>query len=100
VVKVEFEGADGEVVATLEVAPAGIEKINDPADVVDFDAVTIGVHTGRRVSFDDDAEEWARSLPRVYRNAYLRAVVIDDDSPVSWQDQEPIEIEEPGLVGV
>jgi hypothetical protein len=99
-VKVEFEGADGEVIATLEVASAGIEKINDPEDVVDFAAVTIGVHTGRRVSFDDDPEEWARSLPRVYRNAYLRAVVIDDDNPVSWQDQEPIEIEEPSLVGV
>ena len=98
-VRVEFETAEGDVIATLDVGAAGIERITDATDVIDFTAVTIGVHTGKRTTFDDDPQEWARSLPRIYRNAYLRAVVVDDDNPYTWLNQEPIEIGVGRLVG-
>jgi len=98
-VKVEFHTAEGEVVATMAVAASGLEKIEDPQSVVDFTVNVIGVHTGKAVAFDDDSEEWARSLPRAYRNPYLFAVVVDDDNPVSPVDQKPMEIEERHLVG-
>jgi hypothetical protein len=99
-VKVEFQTIEGEVIASLSAVASGVENMADPENVVDLDVMTIGVHTGKPVSADEDPEEWARSLPRVYRNPYLLAVVVDDDNPVKTITQTPVEIEEHHLVGV
>ena len=45
---------------------------------------------GKSIDIDEDAEEWARSLPDAYRAGDLVAVVLHDDSPPVVEDDGDI----------
>jgi hypothetical protein len=49
---------------------------------VDLDRLVLSLHTGRAIRWDDDPEEWARSLTSSYRSGYLLAEIARDDHPV------------------
>jgi hypothetical protein len=49
--------------------------------VVDLERVVLSAYTGKAIRWEDDPEEWARSLTSSYRSAYLLAEIADDDHP-------------------
>lgn len=49
--------------------------------VVDLERMVLSVNTGHAISWEDDPEEWARSLAGSYRNPYLLAEIVHDDHP-------------------
>jgi hypothetical protein len=49
--------------------------------VADLERVVLSVCTGKAIRWEDDPEEWARSLTGSYRSAYLLAEVAHDDHP-------------------
>ncbi len=51
-------------------------------EVIDLDRMVLSMSTGRTICWDDDPEEWARSLVGSYRSPYLLAEIVHDDHPV------------------
>jgi hypothetical protein len=49
--------------------------------VVDLQRMVLSIATGRTISWEDDPEEWARSLASSYRTPYLLAEIVHDDHP-------------------
>ena len=49
--------------------------------VVDLERVVLSVCTGKAIRWEDDPEEWTRSLTGSYRSAYLLAKIAHDDDP-------------------
>jgi hypothetical protein len=49
--------------------------------VVDLERVVLSVCTGKAIRWEDDPEEWTRSLTGSYRSAYLLARIAHDDDP-------------------
>lgn len=49
--------------------------------VVDFERIVLSVNTGKPIRWEDDPEEWARSLADSYRSPYLLAEIVHDDNP-------------------
>jgi hypothetical protein len=49
--------------------------------VVDLERVVPSVCTGKAIRWEDDPEEWVRSLTCSYRSAYLLAEIAHDDHP-------------------
>jgi hypothetical protein len=47
--------------------------------VVDLKRVVLSGSTGKAIRWEDDPEEWARSLTGSYRSAYLLAEIAHDD---------------------
>jgi hypothetical protein len=43
--------------------------------------MVLSIGTGRTISWEDDPEEWARSLASSYRTPYLLAEIVHDDHP-------------------
>jgi hypothetical protein len=51
-------------------------------NVLDFDMPVVSLRTGGQVRFEDDHEEWARSLPTAYRTGDVIVNVLHDDNPI------------------
>lgn len=49
--------------------------------VVDLERVVLSISTGEAIRWEDDPEEWARSLAGSYRSPYLLAEIVHDDDP-------------------
>jgi hypothetical protein len=49
--------------------------------VVDLERVMLSLSTGEAIRWEDDPEEWARSLTGSYRSPYLLAEIVHDDNP-------------------
>ena len=85
-VHVEFRRPGGEAgrskcVATLTQRgrrPAQIEGAEP--QVVDLERVVLSLRTGEAIRWEDDPEEWARSLSGSYRSPYLLAEIVHDDN--------------------
>lgn len=85
-VHVEFwrsgsEAGRSKCVATLTQRgrrPAQIEGAEP--QVVDLERVVLSIRTGEAIRWEDDPEEWARSLSDSYRSPYLLAEIVHDDS--------------------
>lgn len=61
--------------------------------VVDFTMSVISVSTGRILRYDEDPEEWARSLVGAYRSPYLLAQITHDDNhPSSGVPEQSVRI--------
>jgi hypothetical protein len=86
-VHVEFwrpgrEIGQSQCVATLTQRGRDAPKIEGrEPQVVDLERMVLSIATGQTISWDDDPEEWARSLVGSYRTPYLLAEVIHDDHP-------------------
>jgi hypothetical protein len=72
-----------ECVATLTQHGREVPKIDgrDP-QVVDLDHMMLSLSTGRAIRWDDDLEEWARSLASSYRSGYLLVEIARDDHSI------------------
>jgi hypothetical protein len=99
-VRVEFWSSDeraphGELVATVIADGAAQPRVEGtrPA-AVDLDDEILSVTTGRPITWREDAEGWARSLPAAYRGPYLLALITHDDDAPDGHDEtdEPLVI--------
>jgi hypothetical protein len=78
-----------ECVATLTQRGRDAPKIEGrEPQVVDLDRMVLSTNTGQTICWDDDPEEWARSLGDSYRSPYLLAEIVHDDHPVPESDGE------------
>ena len=69
-------------VATLTQRGRDAPKIEGhQPQVVDLQRMVLSIATGQTISWNDDPEEWARSLVGSYRTPYLLAEVVHDDHP-------------------
>ena len=85
-----------EVVALLQVREGQIEELEGPlAHLLDLRMPVMGLTAGRSVRFNDDPEEWARSLVGAFRAPDLFARVVADDHRAPQADAEPIRIQIP-----
>jgi hypothetical protein len=86
-VHVEFwrpgrEIGQSECVATLTQRGRDAPKIEGrEPQAVDLKRMVLSIGTGRTISWEDDPEEWARSLASSYRTPYLLAEIVHDDHP-------------------
>jgi hypothetical protein len=86
-VHVEFwrpasEAGRSECVATLTQRGRSQPQIEgrEPR-VVDRERLVLSVSTGEAIRWEDDPEEWARSLTDSYRSPYLLVEIVHDDNP-------------------
>ena len=70
------QSVEWHTVATIRV------DIRDEAGLFDFHVPVVSLRSGEQVRFEDDPEEWARSLVTAYRAPDLVAVVVSDDHAV------------------
>jgi len=49
----------------------------------------LSVRTGEALRWEDDPEEWARSLSGAYRSPYLLAEIVHDDNPDRSEIDQP-----------
>jgi hypothetical protein len=97
-VHVEFwrpgsEIGQSECVATLTQRGRSQPQIEGrEPQVVDLERLVLSVSTGEAIRWEDDPEEWARSLPGSYRSPYLLAEIVHDDNP----DQSEIGLKDAG----
>jgi hypothetical protein len=86
-VHVEFwrpgrEIGQSECVATLTQRGREAPKIEGrEPQAVDLQRMVLSIATGRTISWEDDPEEWARSLASSYGTPYLLAEIVHDDHP-------------------
>jgi hypothetical protein len=57
-------------------------QVEGDGKVLDFDMPVVSLRTGDQVRFEDDHEEWARSLPTAYRTGDVIVNVLHDDNPI------------------
>lgn len=61
-------------------------QLDDPTGAIDLTVPAPDLRSGRTLQFETDPEEWARSLPAVYRGPEIVAAVTHDDNPVPVDD--------------
>jgi hypothetical protein len=94
-VHVEFrrpgnEAGRSKCVATLTQRgrrPAQIEGAEPK--VVDLERVVLSVSTGEAIRWEDDPEEWARSLSDSDRSPHLLAEIVHDDGAERFEIDQP-----------
>jgi hypothetical protein len=75
------EDPSGQLVATVVAEAKTRPQVSGPrASVVRMDEAIFSVTTGEAVCWEDDPEEWARSLPASYRGPGLLAQLTYDDA--------------------
>jgi hypothetical protein len=77
---VESDHVEWETIAVLRVDGTNAEVQGD-ADRLDRSLPVISLTSGRHLHYEDDPEEWARSLPTVYHAPDFMAVVVEDSDP-------------------
>lgn len=76
----ESDHVEWETIAVLHVDGQRVDVSGD-ADRLDRSLPVISLTTGRRLRYEDDPEDWARSLPTVYHAPDFMAVVVEDSDP-------------------
>jgi hypothetical protein len=89
-----WDGDDVAVVAVLTVKGRDAKVEGAMAGVIDLTMPVMSLNHARSLRFDEDPEEWARSLPGSYRAPDLFARVVADDNPVEDEQAEPIVIKD------
>jgi hypothetical protein len=85
-----------ECVATLTQHDREVPKIDGrEPQVVDLDRMVLSLSIGRAIRWDEDPEEWARSLVGPYRTGYLLAEIARDDHPVHESAGERLIVRRP-----
>jgi len=69
---------DGQTLARLGVAYGQRVLTEGDCSWIDYGFSPVSTRLQRAVSFQEDAEEWARSLPEAYAGTPLQAQVIED----------------------
>ncbi len=67
-------------------------QVEGDRNVLDFDMPVVSLRTGDQVRFEDDREEWARSLPTAYRTGDVIVNVLHDDNPIRDDELAQAEI--------
>jgi hypothetical protein len=81
------EGDEWQPIAYLRVRSDEIE-IDDPLHVLDLNMPVVSLRTHGQVRFEDDREEWARSLSTAYRTGDIIVRILHDDDPLR-EDEFP-----------
>jgi hypothetical protein len=80
-------GAEGELVdhlaAACEVRGQQVAMTNGDAQFVPVGMPVFSERYGRLIDFEIDGEEWARNLPRAYRNGAMVVTVEEIPEPAS-----------------
>lgn len=71
----------------------GDYDIADDHGVIDLRMPLVSLRTGGEVRFEDDHEEWARSLPTAFRTGDLIVRVLRDDDPVREAELPVMDVE-------
>jgi hypothetical protein len=77
---VERDDVEWETIAVLRANGRQVEVTGD-AGRLDRSLPVISLTSGRRLRYEDDPEEWARSLPTVYHAPDFLAIVVEDSDP-------------------
>lgn len=67
-------------------------QVEGDRDVLDFDMPVVSLRTGDQVRFENDPEEWARSLPTAYRTGDVIVNVLHDDNPTRAEELARAEV--------
>lgn len=77
---VESNHVEWETIASLHVDGSHVHVEGD-VDKLDRSLPVISLTSGHRLQYEDDPEEWARSLPTLYHAPDFMAVVVEDSDP-------------------
>lgn len=58
-------------------------SVDGDASLLDFELPVVSLRRGEQITFEQDPEEWTRSLVGTYRSGDLLAVVAHDDAPIT-----------------
>ena len=72
-----------EPVATLRVEDDNTWTMSGQRQLFFTDMTVLEASTGRRISFEDDPQGWARNLHTALRTGYLVPVVVEDTASQS-----------------
>lgn len=78
--RLESDHLEWETVAVIRVDGETVEVKGDEARI-DRSLPALSLSTGKQIRFEDDPEEWARSLPTVFHAPDFEAVVVEDTAP-------------------
>ncbi|HEV8686387.1 MAG TPA: hypothetical protein VGQ84_03865 [Gaiellaceae bacterium] len=78
--------------ARLRVDDRHVEVEGDQT-VIDFRLPLVSLRTGTQVRFEDDHEEWARSLPTAFRAGDVIVRVLHDDNPIRESELRAAQVE-------
>lgn len=67
------------------------QEIAGEVELIDFDVSVINRRTGKRLTYSENPEEWARNLGSAYHAPDLVAVVVNDTNPVPEAPEMPRE---------
>ena len=68
-------------------------EVDDDQGVIDLRIALVSLRTGTEVRFEDDHEEWARSLPTAFRSGDLIVRVLHDDNPIREGELPVMDVE-------
>lgn len=93
--RAESGHVEWETVAVLHVDGERVEIDGDGAKI-DRSLPALSLTTGKQIRFDEDPEEWARSLPTVFHAPDFEAVVVQDTAPpkVMILERQSVAVEE------
>ena len=86
------EEAEWRPLAHLRVDGRNVE-VTGERSVLDFTMPVVSLRTGDKVRFEDDHEEWARSLPTAFRTGDVIVRVLHDDNPLRNEELPLLEVE-------
>jgi hypothetical protein len=88
--------------AALEAEGDRFTWLEGDQSLLDFGVPVIDLLHQRRISFDENAEEWVRWLPTIFRGGDLVINVIEDTNPIPSElfetpndGDEPLDLAEP-----
>jgi hypothetical protein len=75
-----------EPLVALRVENGQEPEIEGDRSLFDFEMPVVSLRSGETIRFDENPEEWARSLVLAYRGGDLVAAITHDDDPVSEEE--------------
>jgi hypothetical protein len=82
-----------EPLVRLRVEARSVDIVSGDRGVVDFTMPVVSLRTHDQVSFEDDPEEWARSLPTAFRTGDVMVRILDDTDPLRAAEVTELEVE-------
>jgi hypothetical protein len=88
----EYGDEEWQCLARLRVDGVDVRVEGDERSI-DFGMPVASLRTGERLRFEDDREEWARSLQTAFRTGDVIVRVLHDDNPLRAEELHTAEVE-------